>query len=93
MIQGGEPCRVASPFPFLPNVPVLPPDTIYVPGTCVLFGIGCPPGYPPDPHPADAGTCRDYQGTIRCHCYDTLLGSPSGNYEQQPDGWWCEVGG
>jgi hypothetical protein len=45
MIQRGDPCRVASPFPYLPNTSVMPEGTVWVSGLCMYFGIGCPEGY------------------------------------------------
>jgi len=61
MIEAGDPCRVASPFPFLPNVPVMPPDVVYVSSLCMYLGLGCPEGYgdgaepvpEPDPWPEE----------------------------------------
>ena len=59
MIVAGDPCRVASPFPYLPNVPVLPPDLKY--NNVILCAMGfsryCPEGVgdttlpEPDPWP------------------------------------------
>jgi hypothetical protein len=96
MIAIGTPCRVASPFPLLPNVPVMPPGTVYVSQLCMMLGIGCPPGYgenAPAPEQPEGASCRNYDGTVLCDCYADAWphwNRPSGNYVQQPDGYWCK---
>ena len=53
MIQAGDPCRVASPFPYLPNDPVVPSGLSYVnPLLCALTGTSCPPDPTTGPAPA-----------------------------------------
>ena len=87
-ITAGNPCRVASPFPYLPNVPVVPDTLIYQ--NPILCALGVKAYCPPETVPAPVG--------LPTGCYSPnnwgtgpAWGSPDGNYVEQADGTWCRA--
>lgn len=92
MIMAGDPCRVASPFPYLSNVPVMPSGTEWISGLCMYLGIGCPEDYgkTTGPAPLPANCCLPNQWGTGPAFDCTPTGGWSGDYDEQPDGTWCK---
>jgi len=70
----------------------LPPDTSYInPLICALTGKFCPPEPEPAPAPYTDPCCCPPNNWGNGPAWDcTPPGGWSGDYDEQPNGWWCK---